>query len=508
MYLNQLKCIEVLLNYILYGQDLRHQINNEYHDTETFDKAKNDLFNYVTIDTLIKSYYERPSFSLETFFTKGTIPGKYDEEIKGPVIDLRYINKYHQFYFELVKALTEGNFVFTNNHTVIISSTNIETEVSEEWLYRLAQAYKTSKYQQICLFNKQDKLHINDEEALKKYLLSTKSFFVELTSSTNDLNNIAKKAEENTSQSIDKSISVKVDDIITKFKSYLPQDVNYTIEKYKIPDINLILKEIRKNFPEFYRLPFHKQEEIIKSILLTHKNINIHNNDETQKFLLLLDKNKGYSYQGSTIKKQNVIPGLFNVYLGLLMSLNLDYSNISLSSFNIKHFMSISQQEHLKELNDLIHQINIDDENNKNAKEKIDEIWQEIRNINDLENEGLLIKKNAELHQISAYYKKGIATNSIRAAKRNSLQNLIQYEHENDLNEIAFDNDHIMQLLLECARNGRIYINPLNKKQVILELYNGEIGKTTFKAEINIEKLAAFTSVNNYFLEKTSHSFK
>lgn len=503
MCLNQLKTIDILINYLLYKQDLKPQINSSFTDSSEFTKAKNELFNYLTIDTLLKCYQPNPNFSLEKFFSKGIIPQKYPEETKGPTIDLRFIDNYPQFYYEMVKALAEGNFVFTDNSTIIISSTNIETEVSEEWLFRLSQAYKNSTYQEICLINGRQKKPIRNEESLKQYLQTTKSFFVELSNNETSYSceSIVKNAENEFNQTDTKNTPRKVNNLIAYFKQLIPSEVDHTIEKYKIPDFNIIIKAI-KSIPNFYKLPYKKQKQIIKIILLSYKNINIKNNEETQKFLLLLEKDNEL-----TISKESIIPSLFGIYLTILMSLNLEHSNISLSSFKIKNFMSSTQQQNLKKLIELIAEIDAEEEINNNVKLKIEKLWQEIRNASSEDND-LIIKKNEELQQIMAFYKKNLEINTIRKNKRKTLQQAVQQEQENDLNDIAFDNDLIMHMLLKCVQRGNVYINPLDNNKLIIELYNEDIGKTTFHAEISLEKLSAFTSVNNYFLETTSYTFK
>ena len=169
--------------------------------------------------------------------------------------------------------------------------------------------------------------------------------------------------------------------------------------------------------------------------------------------------------------------------------------------------MSSTQQQNLKKLTELIAEIDAEEEINNNVKLKIEKLWQEIRNASSEDND-LIIKKNEELQQIMAFYKKNLEINTIRKNKRKTLQQAVQQEQENDLNDIAFDNDLIMHMLLKCVQSGNVYINPLDNNKLIIELCNGDIGKTTFHAEISLEKLSAFTSVNNYFLETTSYTFK
>ena len=341
------------------------------------------------------------------------------------------------------------------------------------------------------------------EESLKQYLQTTKSFFVELSNNETSYSceSIVKNAENELTQTDTKNTPRKVNNLIAYFKQLIPSEVDHTIEKYKIPDFNIIIKAI-KSIPNFYKLPYKKQKQIIKIILLSYKNINIKNNEETQKFLLLLEKDNEL-----TISKESTIPSLFGIYLTILMSLNLEHSNISLSSFKIKNFMSSTQQQNLKKLTELIAEIDAEEEINNNVKLKIEKLWQEIRNASSEDND-LIIKKNEELQQIMAFYKKNLEINTIRKNKRKTLQQAVQQEQENDLNDIAFDNDLIMHMLLKCVQSGNVYINPLDNNKLIIELCNGDIGKTTFHAEISLEKLSAFTSVNNYFLETTSYTFK
>ena len=91
--------------------------------------------------------------------------------------------------------------------------------------------------------------------------------------------------------------------------------------------------------------------------------------------------------------------------------------------------------------------------------------------------------------------------------KRNQLQDKIRFAQQNSIEELAFDNDLIMALIIESVKKGRVYFKP-GTNHLIVELYNDELGKTIFKVSINTANLITFIENFNFGLEELEVPFK
>ena len=92
MLTNELKCIEIFMKYIYNNQSVRPQIIKDFPSTLDFERAKTNLFNYISINTLLKNYTDKPSFDLELFLKDGIIQNVYESVVPGPTNDFRYNN--------------------------------------------------------------------------------------------------------------------------------------------------------------------------------------------------------------------------------------------------------------------------------------------------------------------------------------------------------------------------------------------------------------------------------
>ena len=160
---DELKCLEVLIRYITDTKSMDKQARSEFDSISAFEYAKTNLFALVTISILIENYHKHPSFSLESFLENGAIEGRFNTPIVGPTIDVEYRDNYKGFYFELIKALKEGNYTFDNENNIIVSSEKIETIISLEWLFRLAEGFKKETYKRVYFYNKNFENDITDK---------------------------------------------------------------------------------------------------------------------------------------------------------------------------------------------------------------------------------------------------------------------------------------------------------------------------------------------------------
>lgn len=510
MFIDELKCIEILYNNVYYGHDLKTAINKEYEQFGDFKKTILNLFNLQSINILLHTYANNPSFNIEHFLHTGIISNKYHDRVETPKLDPYYQNKPSAFYEEMVKSLKEGNYTFSDTGNVIVSSELIEAEIPSEWLYRLAQTYKNEIYQEIFMYNKNRENNITDENSLIDYLHQTKLFSCKLRTSVPNINlkSIFNNAKNKVTLNIKKDKELRVNDLISSFKDNLDSQVNCDITKIKL-DLSLITMLVKKaNYlgMVFYSKPLKEQKKFINNWLIEHLNGNIKANEIMQIYLLKL-------LQGENDKpKENInslLISLINTYLIILSySLN-DFSDITISDFKITTYMNENLQNYLSHLQEIIKKLN--SENNlreeSNTINEIEILIQQIKQLDMDEDSQLIEQKNKEL---IALFDKHAELGNLKTelmSKRNTLQNLIHYEQENSLQEIAFDNDFIMSLLMNSIYQGQVYINPLDKDEIIFCLSNPELGKTVFQAKISIKKALNMITNNNMILEKHNKGF-
>ena len=117
MLINELKCIEILLKYIYNNQSVKPQITKDFTSSKDFERAKINLFNLVSINTLLSNYNEKDSFNLDLFVRDGIIPNVYETDTPGPTTDFRYNNS-KDFIKAIVEALKEGDYTFDEDSNV------------------------------------------------------------------------------------------------------------------------------------------------------------------------------------------------------------------------------------------------------------------------------------------------------------------------------------------------------------------------------------------------------
>ena len=505
MFMNELKCIEILCNNVYYGHDLKHTINKEYNSFSDFKKALLNLFNLQSIQILLHTYTKYSSFNNEYFLNTGIIPHRYDDKIATPNLDPYFQNEPSAFYEEMIKALKEGNYTFSERGNIIVSSELIESEIPSEWLYRLAQVYKKETYQEIFMYNKNKENDITDENSLVNYLHHTKLFSCALRTSVPniDLKKTYNNAKNGVTSDIKKGEEIKVNDLIASFKDNLCAEVKCDITKIKL-DFSLIIMLVKKANHlgmEFYSKPLREQKKYLNNWLIHYLNSNIKASEEMQIYLLKL-------LQGENTKpKENInqlLISFLNTYLIILNDSLNDFTNITLTDFKITTYMNKNLQSYLANLQEVIKKINSESYAREEADtiNEIEVLIQQIKQLDIKEETAIIRQKNQKL---STLFDKHTELDSLKnelMSKRNTLQNLIHYEQENSLQEIAFDNDYIMSLLIEAIYQGKVYINPLGKDEIFFEISNPELGKNIFQAKLPIKKALNMIFINNTILEE------
>lgn len=503
---NELKCAEILMKYICNNQRIRPQIIKDFNSSLDFERAKTNLFNLISINTLLSNYSEKKSFDIDQFLKDGIIPNVYDTVVPGPTTDSRYIGNNIKFFYQIIDALKKGEYTFDEDSNVYICSETVETVISTEWLYRLAHAHKNTKYQRMYLFNKKEENNISDENSLNNYLYHTKTFVVELTTpnTKKSYEDIFVEAENKTNNLLKNQKQVSVDQIINLFVKNINPRYNVEIKKYKLPSNIYIIKKANQMGIEFYNQPLEFQKELINKWMLEYINSNDLDNDKTQEFLILTNAKNGYDYPYDNLDRDRVIIGLFSIYLNSLSKLDLDFDTISLSDFVTKTFISGIEQKNHIELTNLIKQINKleSSEEYQKVKTRILSIMKELTTLDIDKDSELIEARTLEYSALNSELQTIADTISDYKKRRNTLQNVIRHNQENGIQDLAFDNNRIYKLLKKCTERGRVYFSPLDKTKIILETYNAETGKITYQAEISIGNVLMFLESNNYIFEE------
>lgn len=501
MPIKELKCIEILLHFLSGNNELTQEIQSEFDDTATFAKTKSNLFNLISIYDLIENFNLDQPFSLEYFYNTGIIPGMYDEPTLPPEEDFRNNLDYKDFYLNLIEALKEGNYLFDDSNNVFISSEKIETIIPQVWLYRLAQATQRTKYERMYFYNKKEENHITDKNALLEYLHHTKTFLVELSSSNPkfDYNLEFTSTEAKTNNTVKGNREIKVDQIIDIFKSELNPECSCKICKYKLCDAFFIVSKAEKMGRAFYTETLSVQQKYINKWMLEYINSNEKAKRETQKFVLLASTSNTHSEDITELDKKSIITGLFGLYIQMLASIGIDLEYISLADFKIEEYISPENQDDLLELKRIIKLINGYGDAKSLIAHQIEEIHLQIDDLDQIKSKTELQRKKKERESLVDEYRTHENMEDELGRKRNILQEKIRQAKQSSIESIAFDNDLIIELLIQCIAKGRVYFAE-SKDKLIFELYNDELGKVIFKTTISLEKLLLFVENNNYKL--------
>ena len=505
----ELKCIEVLMRSLVNKTELDKEALSEFDRLSTFEQMKNNLFNLISIDDLLSNFNHIQPFSLELFLHTGIVPGMFEDKTQIPTIDSKYFRNYLSFYKDLLEALKDENYIFDENNNVFISSEQIETVVPQVWLYRLAQATKRSKFERMYFYNKNKENNIKDKNELLDYLRHTKTFVVDLTSSnpSDDCQVEFLTAEAKTNQEVDGNREVKVSDIIEIFKSNVSPEYQTTIRKYKLSDAFFLISKAEKMGREFYTEPLELQQKYINKWMLEFIHSNEQAKTETQKFILLASTKKNSTYNPNDFDKKQVLIGLFNLYINIIRTIGRDYELVSLQDFKIEEYVSVETQDNIKALEDIIKRVNSSRVSQAHIRQDLIETHDIVRPLDQVEDKDIISKKKVENSSLTEMLKLQEAIEQACGQKRNQLQDKIRLAQQNSIEDLAFDNDLIIALIVEAVRKGRVYFKP-GSNHLVIELYNDELGKTIFKVSISTTNLITFIENFNYGLEELEIPYK
>ena len=502
MPIKELKCIEILIRFLTRKSTLKQEISSEFSDTEQFDSSKINLFNLISINDLIENFCLDQPFSLELFLTDGKIPGMYDEPTYTPEEDPRYIYDYKQYYNFLIEALKEGNYLFDESNNIFVSSTKLETTVPQIWLYRLAQATKRNKYQRMYFYNKNTENNITDKNALLAYIQHTKTFLVEFLSSNPNMDYDVEfsSTEAKTNARIKGNREIKVSDIIDIFQEENSPGIECKISKYKLSDAFFIIAKAEHMGRAFYSETLDIQQKYLNKWMLEFINSNEKAKKEAQKLVLIASDNNLHGYEISDINRKDAIIGLINLYLSIIKKLDVDFELASLTDFNIEEYLNSQTENDLVELNRVIKKINKCLDEKSSVIKDLDSLTLAIAKLDQVKDKEELKRAKKERQSLLEAFSTQEDLEEELGRKRNILQDSIRIAKQTSVESIAFDNELIINLLLDCIKRGRVYFK-LGTNQVVFEAYNEELGKVVFKANINLEKMLLFIENFNYRIE-------
>ena len=500
MTINELKCTEILLRSLINGSDLRTEILAEFRDTDTFEKTKNNLFSIISINNFLEHFDGSLPFSLEEFMESGRIPGMYDDKVTTPSTDIRYVDDYEAFFRYMVQALEDDNYLFDENNNIFISSEKLETSLDKNWFYRLSESCNRDEYQRIYFFNKNPNYTIFDRRSLEEYLRQTKTFLVTLTSQTeNYFGREFTKAEKLTNEALKDSPTVKVAQVMEMFESFVSPQYSAKTNKYKIADFYWILNKADAMGDAFYKVPLETQQKYINKWVTEYINgIKIANSD-TQKYILLSSLNNKYKLDREDISKNNVLVGLFNLYISLIEKLGLDFYSYSLSDFKINEYASDTFQEAALRIPELASNIERLKDAKQIIKRSIDESQLELNTTRFDDSEKLASIMN-KYKGLVERYKAVDHTEGEYQKEYNRTQDTLRTTKDTGVEELSFDNNRIFELISKATKEGIIHVVD-HGKALSIELQNHDLGRTYFRATIKLQKLLNFIENLNYSLE-------
>ncbi len=509
MPIKELKSIEILIRFLAKKTNLKDEISSEFSESESFNSSKINLFNLISINQLLEHFSLNQPFSLEQFLIDGKIPGMYEDAIYTPDNDPRFNYNYKQFYELLIEALKEGNYLFDDSNNIFVSSAKLETTIPQVWLYRLAQATKRNQYQRMYFYNKNKENNIIDKNSLSAYLHHTKTFLVELSSSNPNIDYDVEylSTEAKTNSRIANNREVKVSDIMDIFNEEVSPGLDCRISKYKLKDSFFLIARAEHLGRAFYGETLEVQQRYLNKWMIEFINSNNKANQEAQKVTLIASDKKNREFEIEDINKKAAIIGLINLYLSIIQNLDIDLELISLTDFSIDEYLTPKTEKELIELNHVIRQINRSLEEKYLISKDIERIIAAIGKVDQVTASGELKMLTSEHTSLVEAFSRHEEREEELGKKRNMLQDSIRLSKQSSVESIAFDNDLILSMLLECTKRGRVYFK-LGSNQVVFEAYNEELGKVIFKSTINLDKLITFIENLNYHVEDFSTTLK
>lgn len=491
MYLEEMKCISVLLRNAIKGEALSTNALSVFDNKEEFQEYKSNLFTLVSINEVLKSFNDVPSFSLSQFLETGVIPGLYDQETRVPEIGFMKYKGTKAFYNGLIESLKNNDYSFDSSNYLNIYNDDMVATIPQVWLYRLGQGMQKDKYERVFFFNKNKPERIRNKADLIEYLRRTKTFLVELSTSKKDkrANLEFSSAEAKTNYELKNRKDVSLEEVMKAFSSFVSSDFRSKISKYKVSDEFFLIRRAEQLGEVFYDEPIEVQEKFLNKWILERINSKVAQNSETQKFILLSNLRNSEYNEAEDLNMTQVIPGLFSLYINMLMAKKIDLSYTSLSDFKLKAYMDEETQWRKKHHKETESNVLLEREMLKNLSLEAKQILKEINELDVMRDFDLISQKRARYVEL---------VNLIEGVEK-SLASVDVTTPVGDVAEIAFDNDKIMSLINEATRNGRIY---LEKDMLVVELYNKDITVPVFKTTINIDRMLDFIENMNMNLEE------
>ena len=182
MYTEELKAIEVLLNYALLNNGLKDLIEEEFVSPSDFTRAKMNIFNLISIH-MIASSESMPNVDYDKFLKDGRCD-LYSKSIKSVYFDTNKLKDSKEIVAEIIKALKHKNYSFDGQSNIMIKTHNFSATITKEWLCRLGELCRQTNFRRIFLYNKKHENDITDEKSLLNYLYHTKTYHISLSSDT------------------------------------------------------------------------------------------------------------------------------------------------------------------------------------------------------------------------------------------------------------------------------------------------------------------------------------
>ncbi len=507
MYTEEMKAVEVLLNYALLHGGLKETIEEEFGDVSEFTKAKMNIFNLISIH-IIASSPGIPDIDYDVFLSDGRCD-LYNKSIKSVYYELNRILNSREIVEEIIEGLRFNKYSFDNQNNIVVKTDSLTATITKEWLCRLSELCRQTSFKRIFLYNKKHENDITDEKSLLNYLYHTKTYHVSLTSDTDiNLKGIYNEATPQTKSILSSKKKVQIEDIREAFKSSVGNTVKSHVEKYTIPSYTYILKRASQVGDAFYNKPLNVQKEFISKWLLEMEVSNNKAIEELRKLILYTKTNTTWEDISSRVDINNAILGLFNTYIRLLKDSDLDLFDISISKIKLKKYINDKTVEYYDELRNIIKQINSIEDEDKEEDSITNSISRRLHRINDTAtDEGSIDDELTVLTQEFEIFKRRQKNKDELANRRNTIQNIIHYNHEHSLEEIAFDNEKIVGLILNAISNGRVYFDDNHRDRIVIECFDKELGLVTFKSEIKLSDFLTMVEDVNFSIANKEEDY-
>lgn len=493
MLIDELKSIEVLLRTIISKSNLNAEILSEFEDEESFDKHKKNLFNIISIDSLLNNYPQAFPFSLESFLKTGIIPNMYDEKTNTPIILEPFKGDYRDFYSCMIKALKDGDYTFDSDNNIQISNSSIEVTIPQIWLYRLQSAAKRGTHERIYFYNKNNIENIPNTKALIEYLRRTKSFFTRITTSNPnadfDLDFVS--AQNIVKSKISKHKEIKVETLAEQFIKSMPNYYNIEVGRYKLANELWLVKKAESLGSTFYKEPIAIQEKLLNKWIIDRQMSREVAFRETQKYILLV--NPTQTPKEYNIKEENIIIGLFNLFIKILTQLGYELSSDDLSLFDIKSSINISSQTASLEYRKYSRLINEENEQLTSIAQKANELFEIIKNLDIIKEFDLISSYQQEHESLLTEYK------AHEQKKAEYIKHLNQLDKNKSKDDYSDYDGNISSRIVEATKSGQVYLDGDN---LIIEIINSSLAKPIFKTTIKLNQLLELIENINFGFEQ------